>query len=226
MQGYVLGRGAFLSLPDGKIYPQTGGRGGRGGGGSGGGGGGGNIRWTGWVGNRRTPRLGDGVGFTKVTPLRGPGSFTGFSSFSNPNGGSGSGSDSDSSSGPWATKTGSEFFITSVSFAQKEKYHVVQCFNDRNYTYAFGHDPLASLVEVQFTVFLVNGDNDFGSALQTLVAAYKANRLSARPAYATLTLGALRVKGFVVGMQTATMDPHLQTQAYTVLLLLVEAQDG
>jgi|688.fasta_scaffold122559_3 hypothetical protein len=163
MQGYVIGRGAFLSLPDGQIYPTV--------------------------------------------------------------AGSGSGSGS-SGVGPWAVDTGSEFFITGVTFAQKEKYHIVQCFNDRNYTYAFGHDPLASLVEVQFTVFLVNGDNDFGSAVQTLVAAYKANRLSARPEYATLTLGKLCVQGFVVGMQTGTMDPHFQTQSYTVFLLLVEAQDG
>jgi hypothetical protein len=32
------------------------------------------------------------------------------------------------------------YFITGFSFGQIEKYHLVQCFNDVTYTYAFGHD--------------------------------------------------------------------------------------
>ena len=119
------------------------------------------------------------------------------------------------------------FFISNVSFAQKEKFHVVQCFNDKNYVYAFGHDPMDSLVEVVFTMFLTDYNGaSFGASLKTLTRAYGKSRLSQNPNYATLTLGAFTLQGLVVGMRTGTEDAEHNLQSFSVTLLLVEAQNG
>lgn len=117
------------------------------------------------------------------------------------------------------------YFISNVSFAQKEKYHIVQCFNDRNYVYAFGHDPMASLLEITFTMFLAKAKGqEFGGALETMVGAYNMARLSQNPEYAVFTLGSVSLVGFVVGMTSATQDLEHNLQSITFHLLLVEAQ--
>ena len=119
------------------------------------------------------------------------------------------------------------FFVSNITFGQKEKFHVVQCFNDSNYVYAFGHDPMDSLVEVVFTAFLVNKSGDtFGESLKTLTKAYGDGRLSKKPEYATLTLGTWTVQGLVIGMRSGTEDAEHNLQSFSVTLLLVEAQNG
>lgn len=119
------------------------------------------------------------------------------------------------------------FFISNVSLGQKEKYNVVQCFGDRNYTYAFGHDPTASMLEVTFTLFITDsGGTQFGDSLKTMTTAYANSRLSKYPYYAFVTVGATSYKGFVVGMSSSTMDQEHNLQSFTVLILVVETQDG
>jgi hypothetical protein len=117
------------------------------------------------------------------------------------------------------------YFISGINLGQKEKYHIVQCFNDRNYTYAFGHDPQASTVEVTFTAFITNSAGEqFGDSLQTLVSAYKSNRLFEQPQYAVLTLGPFTLEGFVVGMSSGTADTEHNIQTFSFMIILVEAQ--
>lgn len=119
------------------------------------------------------------------------------------------------------------YFISNFSIGQKEKYSVVQCFGDRNYTYAFGHDPTASMAEITFTMFLTDaGGTKFGDSLKTMTKAYAESRLSKYPNYAFLTVGAATYKGFIVGMSSATQDQEHNLQSLTMLMLLVEAQDG
>jgi hypothetical protein len=123
------------------------------------------------------------------------------------------------------------YLITSINFAQKEKYHIVQCFNNRNYTYAFGHDPLASMVEISLTVFLTtfsgsgdDGTNVFAQGLQTLTKHYRDNRLSKQPQYAVLTMDRFTLEGFIVGMSSNTIDQEHNMQSFTLMMILVEAQ--
>jgi hypothetical protein len=117
------------------------------------------------------------------------------------------------------------FFISAIGMTQKEKYHVVQCFMDKNYTYAFGHDPRSSLIDVTFTMFLTGADGiGFGDSLKNMLKAYYESRLSASPDYASLTLGNAFMQGFVVGMSSSTQDPEHNLQSFTIQLLLIEAQ--
>jgi len=118
-------------------------------------------------------------------------------------------------------------FISAVSIKQVEKFNIVQCFGDRNYTYAFGHDATASLMEITFTCFLVDpSGNSFGLSLGTLMKTYAARRLSKQPELATLTIGSCSVQGFWVGMGSGTMNAEYNLQTFTAQLILVSAQDG
>ena len=118
-------------------------------------------------------------------------------------------------------------FISAVSIKQVEKFSVVPCFGDRNYTYAFGHDATASLMEITFTCFLVDpSGNSFGLSLATLMKTYAARRLSKQPELATLTIGSCSVQGFWVGMGSGTMNAEYNLQTFTAQLILVSAQDG
>lgn len=119
------------------------------------------------------------------------------------------------------------YFVSNISFTQREKFQVVQCFGDYNYVYAFGHDPVNSLVEVVFTMFLTDySGTSFGASLKTLTQAYSKARLSKNLEYATLTLGSVTLQGFVVGMRSGTEDAEHNLQSFSVTLLLVEAQNG
>lgn len=125
------------------------------------------------------------------------------------------------------TVTTEPFFINAIGFSQKEKYHLVQCFKDRTYTYAFGHDPQSSLIEVRFTMFLAgSGGTEFGEAMKTLITGYSKARLSKNPEYSSLTIGSVTLQGFVVGMNSATQDPEHNLQSFTIVILVVEAQNG
>ncbi len=116
--------------------------------------------------------------------------------------------------------------VTGLSFAQKEKYHLVQCFSDHTYTYAFGHDPLSSLLTIDCVGFLVNDDGtDWSNIIDTYANAYKAARLVESLQVGKVFVGSgAPLTGFIVGMQTQTADAHHQLQNFSMTLLLVEAQ--
>jgi hypothetical protein len=126
-----------------------------------------------------------------------------------------------------ATDAGHDpIIVTGMSFAQKEKYHLVQCFSDYTYTYAFGHDPMASMLEVNFVGFLVNdAGTDWSNVVQDFTDSYKAGRLVESKQYAKVFIGSGRpLGGFIVGMQCATADAHHNLQNFTMMMLLAEAQ--
>lgn len=120
------------------------------------------------------------------------------------------------------------YFITNVAFVQKERFSVVQCFNDKNYIYAFGHDPLASMVTVDFTVFMGSCDGANSLGLGTLLAMYSVGRLtqSLKPAKVRLGMANILVEGFIVGMATATYNPEFNLQSFQVNMLLPSTATG
>lgn len=128
--------------------------------------------------------------------------------------------------GKWDSAITEPYFISDIQFSQIENYNVLQCFGGRNYTYAFGHDPKSSMLEVQFTAFLVSADGQsFGDSLYTLTKAYGKNRLFKKPEYTVLTLGKLVLRGFIVGMKTGTSDPAHNVQTFSLIVVLVDSQD-
>ena len=102
----------------------------------------------------------------------------------------------------------------------------MQCFSDHTYTYAFGHDPLSSLLTIDCVGFLVNDDGtDWSNIIDTYANAYKAARLVESLQVGKVFVGSgAPLTGFIVGMQTQTADAHHQLQNFSMTLLLVEAQ--
>ena len=117
------------------------------------------------------------------------------------------------------------FIVSAIGFAQKEKYNIVQCFAERNYTYAFGHDAASSTLEVTLTSFLTNATGTaFGLSLLQILTAYDKARLSKYKKYVTLTIGRASMQGFLAGITSSTADPEHNLQSVTLLILLVEPQ--
>ena len=127
--------------------------------------------------------------------------------------------------------------VTGVSAQQREKFSFVECFDSYNYTYAFGHDPKASSVQVDFLGLLVSGSAYTGggggggggsltNVVSQFMSLYKSNRLSKNQQYARLTLGGSSnvFKGFLVGTGTGTASPEYNIQQLSMLLVLPECQ--
>lgn len=132
-----------------------------------------------------------------------------------------------SGQGGSSSGSGAGYFISNISFTQRERFHISQCFNDCNYVYAFGHDPMSSTVDVVFTMFLTDANGtSFGSALKTMIKTYSGSRLSKQPNYASLTLGSATLQGLVIGMRSGTEDAEHNLQSFCITLLLLEAQNG
>ena len=119
------------------------------------------------------------------------------------------------------------YIVTSIAFAQKEKYALVQCFNNVIYTYAFGIDPLSSMISVQFVAFLVSKEGTGSSAaVKDFLSIYNTNRLSKNPKYSTVNIGGKALTGFVVGMSSSTASQETNLQNFSVDLVIVEPQGG
>lgn len=113
--------------------------------------------------------------------------------------------------------------VVSVEFSEKEKTHIVQCFQDTNYVYAFGHDPTSSIIRVSFVAFMVKKEGtEHSSAINQFLYSYRTSRVSAKQKLATLTLAGETLEGFVVGMNSGTADAQFNLQNFTVDLLAVK----
>lgn len=113
--------------------------------------------------------------------------------------------------------------VVNVEFAEKEKIHIVQCFQDTNYVYAFGHDPMSSIIKVSFVAFLTASAGSANSdAMTKFMSAYKTSRVSANQKMAVLTLAGETLQGFVLGLTSGTADAQFNLQNFTVDLLAVK----
>ena len=119
------------------------------------------------------------------------------------------------------------YMVQSVSFQQKEKFSISECFDDNNYVYAFGHDGNASTMEVTVIAFIAGRyGNNFGTALIRLLAAYSEGRVSQLKSPVTLTIGSFNISGLLVGCTSATADPEHNLQSFTFVIVLNKLQNG
>jgi len=117
-------------------------------------------------------------------------------------------------------------FVVSVKFNLREKVSVVQCFNDTNYVYAFGHDPRGSMVSVQMLAFLIASDGTSDSDIVgTMVSNYAQDRLSQSLQQATLSIGSQSLNGFVTDLASSTGNQEYNIQYFTANMLLTEPQE-
>ena len=114
--------------------------------------------------------------------------------------------------------------VTGFSYSQQEAVSFVKCFDDYVYTYAFGHDPNPSVLNVQFMGFLIDGAR-YSGLVEDFNSKYRDNRVYEIPQYGRLAFGnAEPLKGFLIGMKSNTADPEHSIQQYTATLALVEVQ--
>jgi len=118
--------------------------------------------------------------------------------------------------------------VTALSFGQREKYHLVQCFQDAVHTYAFGHDPASSMISLTYTGFIIESDGTTHSnVFERFITGYKDNRLSAAPTglnYSEILIGSTSLTGFLTGMISRTSDAHHNLQNFELSFLAVEVQ--
>ena len=122
-----------------------------------------------------------------------------------------------------------QYLATEVRFEQREKYSLMQCFSERAYLYAFGHDAAVSSATITFIGFLINKDgtvNQQAKVISTFQKAYGAARVSQSTKLAQIQIGDNSVSGFITGLDSGTLDPHHNLQSFTVHLLLITDQAG
>lgn len=115
--------------------------------------------------------------------------------------------------------------ITGVQFNLAENIGILPCLGDNAHIYAFGRDVQSSRISVTFMVFLIGSKDKSGAhseTLSALVTKYNESRISESPKEATLTLGHLAAKGYVVGMTSATANEEINAQSVTVELLVAD----
>lgn len=131
------------------------------------------------------------------------------------------------SGGEYPSTYSDPFLVVGFAAVQSESVSFTKVFGGRVYTYAFGHDPRASTMEVQMMGFLVNKHN-YSHVVETLNTGYRDGRVSTSLQYAKLGLGmgtgATPLRGFVIGLSTNTTDPMHSMQQFTVRLALPEVQ--
>jgi hypothetical protein len=132
------------------------------------------------------------------------------------------------STGEGTSATHAPIIVTGITFAQKEKFQLVQCFNDHAYTYAFGHDPMSSLIEVSFLGFLTSDDGTgWSNVIQSFCYEYKRARLIESKQMAKIYVASDKpLQGFVVGMRSGTASAEYNFQNFSVTLLAVAAHEG
>jgi hypothetical protein len=114
------------------------------------------------------------------------------------------------------------YIVTRVAYSWKEKFNVVECFNDINHTYAFGFDPKGSYIAVGLTGFFVEKEGTaISSLVKTMNGGYIDGRLSATLKPGSITFGQDVLTGFLVGIDSDTTNQEYNLQSYTFHFLPV-----
>lgn len=123
-----------------------------------------------------------------------------------------------------------KYFVTNVAMTQKERYSIVQCFDDKNYIYAFGHDPASSMITVGFMAFLGRCDSSGtdGDGFQRLLALYSNTRITKylKPVKVKLGGALTLLEGYVVGMSTSTANAEFNLQGFEMNIIVPKAIGG
>ena len=94
--------------------------------------------------------------------------------------------------------------------------------------YAFGHNPSASTLTVNYTLIL-QGDKyrTANFLIQESAESYRDNRVSKKPEVAALVMGWGSTdiyQGYIISMSTATASTELQLQNFSITLALLDCQ--
>ena len=118
--------------------------------------------------------------------------------------------------------------VDAFSFSAAEKVSIMQCFQDSNHVYAFGHDPERSAFSVRYAVFLgqkcMKDAFKPGGAFSKAIQAYKDNRVSAHTEDTVkLTYGdGLQMSGIITALEVGVLDPQLNAVFVTITGNLME----
>jgi hypothetical protein len=115
-------------------------------------------------------------------------------------------------------KSGSGILVSNFNFSKNEKTSIIQCFNDVNHIYAFGHDPEGSMFQVTFIAFMSKCSDYFSDTgnLKTLVDKYDAKRVSKSRSTITATFGkGLSVVGILTNLNAAVFDAEMNALSCT-----------
>jgi len=110
--------------------------------------------------------------------------------------------------------------LTNFTIHLSEKNGIIQCFNEINHIYAFGHDPENSNFTVSYLVFLGKGcmKDKFvaGSALNTFFKGYLDNRVSKKKSVVQITYkGSGYVRGILLDYNVSVFDEEMHAVTVT-----------
>lgn len=125
-------------------------------------------------------------------------------------------------------KSGDGALVVNFNVNDMEKSAIIQCFQDVNHIYAFGHDPESSGFSLSYLVYLgkrcmTDGKFVPGTKLKDIVDSYNAIKLSKRKATATISCGSgLSYVGIVLSLSASVYDPELNMISVTVAGKIVQ----
>lgn len=115
-------------------------------------------------------------------------------------------------------KSGGGILVSNFNFSKNEKTSIIQCFNEVNHIYAFGHDPEGSMFQVTFIAFMTGCSESFSDTgnLKTLVDKYNQKRVSKTKATITATFGkGLSIVGILTNLNAAVFDAETNALSCT-----------
>lgn len=119
--------------------------------------------------------------------------------------------------------------VVNFNVNDMEKSSIIQCFNDVNHIYAFGHDPEQSAFSLTYLVYLGKacmkddtGGFQAGDALSSIVQSYNNIKVS-KGSTATVSCGhGVSYLGIVLSANVAVHDPELNLVSVTIAGKIVE----
>jgi len=120
------------------------------------------------------------------------------------------------------TATIKNTLVSNFSFSDSEKNSIIQCFNDVNHIYAFGHDPEQSGFSITYITFLGEKcmkDDKFkpGNSLSELVGAYNDIKVSKYANTIDVMFGnGVMIKGIILSLSVSTYETEFNTVTVTV----------
>lgn len=117
--------------------------------------------------------------------------------------------------------SGETTLVSNFNVKDNEKLGMIQCFNNTNHIYAFGHDPENSGFGVTYIVFMgkacMDGKFEEGDGVAKMVSAYNSKKVSAygKPVTVSFANGT-SVDGIVCSMDVDTFDPEMNALTITI----------
>jgi len=117
--------------------------------------------------------------------------------------------------------SGDTALVSNFRVTDNEKLGMIQCFNDTNHLYAFGHDPENSGFSVTYIAFISKACSHTsfspGDAVKKLVDAYNSKKISATGKTVKMTFGGGKaLDGVVCSMDVDVFDPEINALTITI----------